>query len=149
VIRPDWDDYFLGFLPVIGARSTCDRGRAGCMVTRHNYQLVGGYAGSPPGFPHCDEIGHEITVIDGRERCTRTVHAEQNAIITAARVGAALRKSTFYVTMEPCKTCAMMIVGVGARRVVALNRYHAAEETREIFRAAGIQLDVRHDEELY
>jgi dCMP deaminase len=147
--RPDWDDWFLGQLPAISRRATCDRGRSACLVSRHNYQLVAGYAGSLPGFPHCDDVGHELVMIDGREHCVRTVHAEQNAILNAAQVGAALGKSTFYCTMEPCKTCAKMMVCVGVKRVVALARYHAAEETREIFRTAGIELDVRLDKELY
>jgi dCMP deaminase len=147
--RPDWDDWYLSMLPVIGQRSTCDRGRSGCLVARSNYQLVMGYVGAPHGFPHCDEAGHLLVTVDGKQHCMRTVHAEQNAIITAARLGTALNKSTFYTTMEPCRTCAMMIAGVGAKRVVSIARYHGGEEAREIFKLAGIKLDVLSQEELY
>lgn len=148
--RPDWDDYFLGLVKEVSRRATCDRGRSGCVVVHDKNIVCTGYVGSPPGFPHCDEQGHLLrSVIDDdgstRQHCVRTVHAEQNAIAQAARRGLALDGSTFYCSMEPCRTCAMLIVNVGATRVVALFKYHAAKDTREIFGDAGIELVVAND----
>ena len=149
--RPSWDEYFLGLIEYIGKRATCDRGRAGCVITRENRILSTGYVGSPPGLPHCDEIGHQMKkVIDeqGNERqhCVRTIHAEQNAICQAARYGTSLNGSTIYVSMEPCAVCAKMIISVGISRVVCKKRYHAGQETREMFAKAGVELDVKEDE---
>ena len=90
--RPSWDEYFLGLMDEVGARATCDRGRSGCIIVRDKQIVCTGYVGSPPGFPHCDEVGHlmkEVVEEDGTSRmhCVRTIHAEQNAICQAARYG--------------------------------------------------------------
>lgn len=57
--RLGWDEYFLGMLENISKRSTC-RGKCSCIFVKDNRILTTGYAGSPPGFPHCDDIGHQI-----------------------------------------------------------------------------------------
>lgn len=113
--RPSWDEYFIGLVETVGKRGTCDRGRSGCVIVKDKQILATGYVGSPAGFPHCDEVGHEMKTIthkDGSQtkHCTRTVHAEQNAICQAAKRGVALDGSTVYANMTPCKTCTMMIV---------------------------------------
>lgn len=153
--RPSWDDYFLGQLPGLAARSTCDRGRSAAIFVRENDQLAAGYVGSPPGLPHCDDVGHlwsdsgADTSFDRARHCVRTIHAEQNAVIRAVRNGVSLRDTTLYCTMEPCSNCAMTLIGIGVYRVVAANRYHAADRTRAMFETAGIILVTRSSEELY
>ena len=148
--RPSWDEYFLDLIETVGKRASCDRGRSGCVVTRDNRIVATGYVGSPPGLPHCDDVGHLMKKViddDGHERshCVRTIHAEQNAICQAARHGLSLDGATLYCSMEPCRVCAMLIISVGIIRVVAQRRYHAADDTRDMFKAAGIQLDVAED----
>ena len=59
-IRPSWDDYFFEVVDSISKRGTCDRGRSGCVIVINNQILTTGYVGSPPGFPHCDERGHQF-----------------------------------------------------------------------------------------
>ncbi|ORC35186.1 cell division protein DedD [Marispirochaeta aestuarii] len=144
--RPSWDEYFMEVCDAIAKRATCDRGRSGCVIARDRQLLVTGYVGSPVGFPHCDEVGHQIKKLvheDGSvsQHCMRTVHAEQNAICQAARRGVALDGATLYCTMTPCRTCAMLIINCGIRRVVCKRKYHAGAESEEFFRRAGIQLD--------
>jgi dCMP deaminase len=83
--RPSWDKFFIEMLDTIAARSTCDRGKPACILVKDNHIISTGYAGSPPGLPHCDDAGHIIKTVtheDGSqtEHCVRTVHAEQNAI---------------------------------------------------------------------
>jgi dCMP deaminase len=148
--RPSWDDYFLELSDTVAKRATCDRGRSGCVIVRNNRILATGYVGSPPGLPHCDDVGHLMKKViddDGqvRSHCMRTIHAEQNALCQAARHGIPLEGATLYCKMEPCRVCAMMIISVGIIRVVARRRYHAAQETRDMFEAAGIQLVVAED----
>ncbi|MCX6800062.1 MAG: cell division protein DedD, partial [Candidatus Falkowbacteria bacterium] len=87
--RPSWDEYYIAITKMVGSRGTCDRGRAGCVITRDKRVVCSGYAGSPVGIAHCDEIGHEMHTVkhsDGKEtrHCIRTTHAEQNAICQAA-----------------------------------------------------------------
>ena len=149
--RPSWDEYFLGLMTEISKRATCDRGKAGCVIVRDRRIVATGYVGTPKGFPHCDEEGHLLKQVmdeDGtvRQHCVRTIHAEQNAICQAARYGIPLDGAVLYCTMEPCRTCALLIVSVGIRRVVARRRYHAAGDTREIFELAGMELVVIDEE---
>jgi dCMP deaminase len=150
VSRPSWDDYFMGLVEEVAKRATCDRGRAGCLIVKDKRIMATGYVGAPPDLPHCDEAGHLLRkVIDEegnvRQHCVRTTHAEQNAICQAARYGIALDGATLYCKMEPCRVCAMLIISVGIRRVVARRRYHAAQDTREMFRQAGLELLVLED----
>lgn len=152
--RPSWDEYFIGIMDTVALRATCDRGRAGCVLAKDNHILTTGYVGSPPGLPHCDEVGHlmikstEENDESGElhEHCVRTIHAEQNAIAQAARIGVSLAGATLYCRMEPCPVCARMIIAVGIKRVVCQAKYHAASLTREMFKQVGIQLDVLKDE---
>ncbi|MBD3225471.1 MAG: cell division protein DedD [Caldithrix sp.] len=148
--RPSWDTYFIKLVDEVAQRATCDRGKSGSIIVRDKRILCTGYVGSPPGFAHCDEVGHQLRKVideDGNERqhCVRTIHAEQNAIAQAARYGVSLQGTTLYCTMEPCRVCAMLIISVGIQKVVAKRRYHAGQETRELFRKAGIELVVYED----
>ena len=149
--RPSWDEYFIKLVDEVAQRATCDRGKSGCIIVKDKRILCSGYVGSPPGFAHCDEIGHLLkTVVDDngteRQHCMRTIHAEQNAICQAAKYGLSLEGTTLYCTMEPCRVCAMLIISVGVKRVIAKKRYHAASDSRELFDHAGIELLVMYDE---
>jgi len=130
----------------VAKRATCDRGRSGCVIARDKQILVTGYVGSPRGLPHCDEVGHQMKTItheDGTQtqHCVRTAHAEQNAIVQAAKLGVPVNGGTLYCRMTPCATCAKMIINAGIRRVVCEKRYHAGKESEEMFAQAGIEVD--------
>jgi len=149
--RPSWDDDFMEVANAISKRATCDRGKSGCVIARNKQLIVSGYVGSPSGFPHCDDTGHQIKKItheSGRitEHCMRTVHAEQNAICQAARIGISIAGATVYTRMTPCRTCAMLMINCGIKRIVCERRYHAAEESEKMIEEAGIELDYKHDE---
>ncbi len=140
----------MGLVEEVAKRATCDRGHAGCIIVKDKRIMATGYVGSPPGLEHCDEAGHLLRRVideDGTERqhCVRTTHAEQNAICQAARYGIALDGATLYCKMEPCRVCAMLIISVGIRRVVARRRYHAGQDTRDMLHAAGVELAVLED----
>ncbi len=144
--RPSWDEYFMEVTRAVAKRSTCDRGRTGCVIARDRQILVTGYAGSPKGFPHCDEVGHllKTTIHEDGSRsvhCVRTAHAEQNAMIQAAKLGVPIAGGTAYVKMTPCAACAKMIVNADIVRIVCEKRYHAGSESEEMFCEAGITLD--------
>ena len=149
--RPSWDKYFLGLMDEVGKRATCDRGRSGCIIVREKQIICTGYVGSPEGFPHCDEVGHlmkEMVDEDGTSRlhCVRTIHAEQNAICQAAKHGIPLNGATLYCKMEPCRVCTMLIISVGITKVIAKKKYHAAQQSREMFKQAGVELIVVENE---
>lgn len=149
--RPSWDEYFMELANTASKRATCDRGRSGCVIVKNRHVLVTGYVGSPAGLPHCDEVGHLFSKTihsDGSisNHCIRTVHAEQNAICQAARRGIALEGATLYCRMTPCRTCAMLIINCGIKRVVCERKYHKGAESEEMFRQAGIELEFFYDE---
>ena len=126
--RPSWDEYFMEVCRAIAKRATCDRGRSGCVIARDHQILATGYVGAPAGLPHCDEAGHQLKQLvheDGSvsKHCVRTVHAEQNAICQAARVGTALEGSTLYCKMTPCYACGKMIINAGIVRIVVGGDY--------------------------
>jgi dCMP deaminase len=75
----------------------------------------------------------------------RTVHAEQNAIVQAARNGIALEGATVYCRMTPCRTCAMLIINAGIKRVVCENKYHAGKESEKMFKKAKIALEFKNN----
>jgi dCMP deaminase len=143
--RPSWDEYFMEIADTVAKRATCDRGRSGCVIVKDKQILVTGYVGSPRGLSHCDDVGHQLKQVvheDGHSttHCVRTVHAEQNAITQAARLGIPLEGATLYCRMTPCRTCAMLIINCGIVRVVCEKKYHAGSESEEMFTTAGVEL---------
>ena len=149
--RISWDEYFIEIMNTVATRATCDRGKSGCIIVRDKRIVSTGYVGSPPGLAHCDEIGHlmkEVIDEDGtaRKHCVRTIHAEQNAICQAARHGISIEGATLYCKMEPCRVCAMLIISAGIKKVVALKKYHAAQETRLMFQDANVEMVVLEDQ---
>ena len=144
-VRPTWDEYFLGLIEPLGRRGTCDRGRvASVIVSPHHTILATGYAGSPPGQPHCYDVGHLMNTViheDGTQsqHCVRTLHSEENAILQCAKDGIRIEGATIYTKMMPCWNCAMRIVRVGIKRVVSQKRYHADERSMKLFKDAGIE----------
>jgi len=150
-VRPSWDEYFMKIADMIGSRGSCDRGRAGCVITRDRRIIATGYVGSPVGLPHCDEAGHEMHTVtndDGTtsRHCIRTTHAEQNAICEAARIGISIDNGTLYCKMTPCYACAKMIINAGIKRIVCARDYHAGERSKEIFAQAGIEFVLLSEE---
>ncbi len=145
--RPNWDEYFMELVDTVSHRATCNRGRSGCVIVKDKRILTTGYVGSPIGAKHCDEIGHEMHKViheDGNitQHCIRTIHAEQNAIVQAARAGIALEGSTLYCSMTPCYTCAKLIVNAGIKRVVAKGDYQAAAQSKRVFKETKVKLDI-------
>ncbi|MBP5442491.1 MAG: cytidine/deoxycytidylate deaminase family protein [Treponema sp.] len=148
--RPTWDEYFMEVARTIAKRATCDRGRSGCVIARDNQILVTGYVGSPAGLPHCDDVGHlmrKMIHADSSitQHCVRTVHAEQNAICQAAKRGISIDGATVYCKMTPCRTCAMLIINCGIKRVVCEKHYHDEEDSMNMFAQAGIKIEHLED----
>jgi dCMP deaminase len=121
------------------------------VIVKDKRIMTTGYVGAPAGLPHCDEVGHDMRKIfdnngNVTQHCVRTLHAEQNAIIQAARFGIPLEGATLFCKMTPCRTCAMMIINAGIKRVVCDKRYHADADTIELFKQADIELTIMNDE---
>jgi dCMP deaminase len=148
--RPSWDDYFLELANAASSRATCDRGKSGCVIVRDKQVLATGYVGSPASLPHCDDVGHLMKKViqengEISEHCLRTVHAEQNAICQAAKRGISIEGATVYQRMTPCRTCAMLLINCGIKKVVCERKYQLAEESEQLLAEAGIELVYKYD----
>ncbi|MEY4577919.1 MAG: hypothetical protein RL701_2622 [Pseudomonadota bacterium] len=112
--RVSWDEYFMNIGHEVASRSTCPRKHVGAVVVRDKTILSTGYNGSVRGLPHCEDAGCMLE--DGH--CVRTIHAEVNALIQAAKNGTRIDGSTLYVTASPCWNCFKCIANTGIRRIV-------------------------------
>lgn len=134
--RPDWDEYFLKLAMLASERATCPRMHCGCVLVKNKEVVATGYNGSIPGDAHCEDAG--CLLVDNH--CVRTVHAEMNALIQAAKRGHPIEGVTAYVTNMPCTTCAKALITGGIRRVVVFSDYHGTLAT-EFFAKAGVAID--------
>jgi dCMP deaminase len=133
-MRPDWDQYFMNIAATVATRSTCDRAAVGAVLVRDKRILTTGFNGSPPGLPHCDEVGH--LMVDGH--CVRTTHAEANAIIQAALHGISSNGASCYVTHFPCLTCTKMLINAGISEIVYQTTYRPDSNAMAFFEEAGV-----------
>lgn len=136
--RPTWDDYFMAITKLIASRSTCDRLYAGAILVKDNRIISTGYNGSPPGLPHCTDVGHLLE--DGH--CVRTIHGEHNAILQAAVHGSTSTVgSTMYTKYTPCIHCTKYVISAGVKRVV-FGKVYRNSKAPDMLKEAGIQVDL-------
>lgn len=121
-MRPDWKTYWLQMAKLISTRATCDRLHVGCCIVKDNQLLASGYNGAVRGQAHCDSVGH--LMVDGH--CARTLHAETNAVASAASRGVPLSGATCYVNYSPCWPCAKLLYNAGVVKVVYSEMYKDA-----------------------
>lgn len=133
--RPEWNEYFMRFALLACTRSSCLRRRVGAVFVHDRQVLTTGYNGAPRSLPHCNAelcIRAEQNVPSGtRQELCRGLHAEQNALIQAARVGTSVLGADLFTTHHPCSTCAKMLLNAGVGRV-----FYAASYPDEL----GVQL---------
>jgi dCMP deaminase len=133
--RAAWDEYFMAIAAQVATRSTCDRKHVGAVVVRDRMILTTGYNGSIRGARHCDEDGHLLE--DGH--CVRTVHAEANALVQAARNGVRIEGADIYVTASPCFNCFKLIANAGIVRIV-FGEFYRDERIFTFSAELGIEL---------
>lgn len=137
-MRAPWDEYFMGIARAIATRATCDRKHVGAVIVRDKSILATGYNGSIRGMLHCDDAGHLME--DGH--CVRTIHAEVNAIIHAARHGVRIDGSTIYVTASSCWPCFCAIAQAGVVRVVQGEPYREQDPGPIRIRSVALELGI-------
>ncbi len=133
--RATWDEYFMNIGREVATRATCDRKHVGAVLVRDRSILATGYNGSIHGLDHCDEAGHLME--DGH--CVRTIHAEANAVIQAARNGVRIEGAWIYVTASPCFGCFKLIANAGVKRIV-FGEFYRDERIFEFAQKLGIEL---------
>ncbi len=141
--RPSWDEYFSKLAKMVAYRSTCLRRNVGALLVKGERIIATGYNGAPQGVPHCLDVGclrQEKDIPSGqRYELCRGVHAEQNAIINAARYGVSTLDSILYCTNQPCMLCSRMLINAGVVRVVHQGDFED-QLALSIFQEAGIEV---------
>jgi dCMP deaminase len=117
VIRPSWEEYFMGITELVAQRSTCLRRHVGAILVRDKRIITTGYNGAPARINHCLDVGclrEQMGIPSGeRHELCRGLHAEQNAIIQAAIHGVTIQGATLYCTNMPCSICTKMLINSG------------------------------------
>lgn len=141
-----WDKRFMELAYTVAGWSSCfksDR-QVGAVIVRDKRILTTGYNGAPSGVLSCKDRGECMRVRLGIASGTRhelcyAVHAEQNAIIQAAKLGLALEGATLYCTHQPCSICAKMIINSGISKVI-FDQGYPDEFSMEMFSSAGLDI---------
>lgn len=139
--RPSWDEYFMAIADQVAGRATCMRRSIGAVLVKDKRILATGYNGVPSGLAHCEDVGciRETRGIPSgtqHELC-RGIHAEQNAVIQAARHGIPIDGATVYCTHQPCVLCAKILINAGVVDIVYRESYPDAL-SEELLAEAGI-----------
>ena len=120
----EWNEYFLEIARTVAKRSNCIRAQVGAVIVGADKKIKAtGYNGVPSKVISCMELGfcyrmkNNIPSGTRYETC-RSIHAEQNAIIQAAKLGVSIEGATLYCTHQPCSICAKMIINSGISTVV-------------------------------
>ena len=129
------DQYYLGIAKEVAKRSTCFRRSIGAIIIRDDQIISTGYVGAPrktkSSFEHGSCLRDKLQIPHGhRYELCRSVHAEQNAIINAARAGVSLLGGDMYIygsiygqdkpiNAIPCFICKKMIINAGLERIIA------------------------------
>lgn len=125
-----WDKRFIEMTRLIATWASCyqqDR-KIGAVIVKDKRIMTTGYNGAPAGIRTCVERGECMRKARGiasgthHELCYG-IHAEQNAIIQAAKLGISIDGATLYCTHQPCAICAKMIVNAGIKRIVYAQGY--------------------------
>ncbi len=141
--RPSWDQYFMDITRLVATRSSCLRRQVGALLVKDRNILATGYNGVPSGISHCEAVGclrERLKVPSGeRHELCRGLHAEQNAIIQAAKHGTNIDGATLYCTTMPCIICTKMIINAGIKKVIYAEGY-ADELAREMIAEAAVEV---------
>lgn len=120
--RPTWDRYYLNIAREAATRSNCSRRQVGALIVKQKSIISTGYNGTPIGVRNCFEGGclrcqSDAPPGESYDTCI-CVHAEQNAIVMAARHGNAVEGGTLYTTLRPCFGCLKEAIQAGIREIV-------------------------------
>lgn len=143
---PSFDTIFMELAENLAKKSHCTKAQVGAVLTKDTRIISIGYNGPPAGTHNCDEeFGEEGCPRDSKGSCSLALHAEQNAILYAAKNGTTIEGSTLYVTLSPCIACARVIYSMKIQKVVYLHSYAAykgipTDEGVEFLKKFGVEV---------
>ena len=141
-----WDYRFIQMAEVVGSWSSCyqENRQVGAVIVKDKRILATGYNGAPSGVVSCKEKGEclrkKLNIPSGtRHEVCYAVHAEQNAICQAAKLGISLEGATIFVTHQPCSICTKMIINAGIKKVIYKHGY-PDEFSLELLHESGVEI---------
>jgi dCMP deaminase len=144
--KPSFDEIYMELAENLARRSHCVKAKVGAVLTKDTRIISLGYNGPPAGTHNCDEVFPvEGCPRDSKGSCSLALHAEQNAILYAAKSNISIEGSTLYVTLSPCISCARVIFTIGIKKVYYLNSYAdfkglASDEGVDFLRKFGVEV---------
>lgn len=142
-----WDVRFMEMADLISSWASCyqENRKIGAVIVKNKRIMTTGYNGAPAGVKTCVErkscLRRELNIPSGtRQEICYAIHAEQNAIIQAAKLGVSIDGATLYCTHQPCSVCAKMIINAGIVRVVYREGY-PDDFARRLLSEAGVALE--------
>ena len=141
-----WDDRFMQMADLVATWASCYKAnrKIGAVIVKNKRVMTTGYNGAPAGVKTCVERGEclreKLGIPSGtkHEICYAT-HAEQNAIIQAAKLGVSIDGATLYCTHQPCTICTKMIINAGIKKVIYREGY-PDDFSMEILKEASIEV---------
>ena len=136
--RRDKENYYLDIAEAVASRGTCLRRNFGAIIVKNDQIVATGYTGAPRGRKNCSDLGYclreKMNVPRGqRYELCRSVHAEANAIISAARsemigstlylVGKDAKTGALGPDANSCSMCKRQIINAGISRVIIRNTH--------------------------
>jgi len=122
----------------VASRATCPRRSVGAVIVRDKMIIATGYNGSVRKMDHCHDVGCMME----DDHCVRTIHAEANALIQAARTGARVDGATVYINVFPCWPCAKLLFNAGVVRIVYSELYRPTLDQRVLGAAEALGVAV-------
>ncbi len=139
-----WDIRFMDMCETVATWSSCyqENRQIGAVIVKDKRIVATGYNGAPQGVKSCRDRGEclrrKLNIPSGtKHELCYAVHAEQNAIIQAAKLGVIIDGATLYCTHQPCSICAKMIINSGIKKVIYKEGY-PDEWTLQLFEEAGV-----------
>lgn len=144
----NWDEYFLTIAVAVSTKSKDPRCPVGAVITTADHDILStGFNGLARGVHDDDAV-----LADAEEKLRVICHAEQNAIVNAARIGVSLKGATIYVTKFPCLACCNLIIQAGIKRIYThdnefwkddpLDKDHSRKP--RLLHQAGIEVDAHY-----
>ena len=142
-----WDERFLKMAEEVATWSSCfqENRQVGAVIAKNKRILTTGYNGASAGIMSCKERGEclrrKLNIPSGtRHEVCYATHAEQNAIIQAAKMGISIDGATLYCTHQPCVICSKMIINSGIVRIVYRNGY-PDDFSLKLLKEAGVEIE--------
>lgn len=119
--------------------------QVGAIIVKDKRILTTGYNGAPSGVTNCKEkeecLRKKLNIESGtRHELCFAVHAEQNAIAQAAKLGISVEGATMYVTHQPCSICTKIIINSGIKKIYYKEGY-PDDFSMQLFESAGVSIE--------